>query len=139
MKLTTSRFGEIEIDDSKIITFEDGLLGFEEMHDYTLISDGTAFHWLQSVENGNLALACIAPYKVCDNYTPEIDEDIIQRLEIVDDDDAVLLCIVVIPEDVKKTTVNLRAPIVINNVNNKAAQVILEDNNYAIRHFVFKQ
>ena len=84
-------------------------------------------------------MACMAPHNVCDNYTPEIDMEIINKLEIVHDDDALLLCVVVIPKDIKKTTVNLRAPLVINTVNNKAAQVVLDNNNYAIRHLVFEQ
>ncbi len=139
MKVNTSRFGEVEIKEEKVITFEDGVLGFENYKKYILLEDGSGFYWLQSIENGELALACMAPHNVCDNYTPEIDMEIINKLEIVHDDDALLLCVVVIPKDIKKTTVNLRAPLVINTVNNKAAQVVLDNNNYAIRHLVFEQ
>lgn len=139
MKVNTSRFGEVEINEEKVITFADGVLGFENYKKYILLEDGSGFYWLQSIENGELALACMAPYNVCDNYNPEIDEEFINKLEIVHDDDALLLCVVVIPKDIKKTTVNLRAPLVINTVNNKAAQAVLDNNNYDIRHFVFEQ
>lgn len=139
MKIQTSRFGEMEVDE-KIIVFENGLLGFEDAKKYVLLNDAdTAFYWLQSVEKPELALPCMTPYNVCEEYEPVISEEVFEKLELVSDDDALLLCVVVIPQDISKTTINLRAPVIINTANNKAEQVILDDNRYEIRHFVFKQ
>lgn len=140
MKIQTSRFGEIEVDESRIIKTEEGLLGFEDIKEYILLSeDNTDFYWIQAVSKPDLALACMSPYCVCDNYVAHIDEVTEQKLELVDDDDALLLCVVVIPADIKRTTINLRAPIIINNKNNTAVQVILDNNDYSIRHLVFEQ
>lgn len=139
MKIQTSRFGEMEVDE-KIIVFENGLLGFEDVKKYVLLNDAdTAFYWLQSVEKPDLALPCMTPYNVCEDYEPVISEEVFKKLELENDDDALLLCVVVIPQDISKTTINLRAPVIINTANCKAEQVILEDNRYEIRHFVFKQ
>lgn len=140
MKIQTSRFGEIEVDESRIIKTEEGLLGFEDIKEYILLSEGnTDFYWIQAVSNPDVALACMSPYCVCDNYIAHIDAETEKKLELVNDDDALLLCVLVIPSDIKKTTINLRAPIIINNNNRKAVQLILENNDYSIRHLVFKQ
>ena len=64
MKVNTSRFGEVEIKEEKVITFEDGVLGFENYKKYILLEDGSGFYWLQSIENGELALDCMAPHNV---------------------------------------------------------------------------
>ena len=45
-----------------------------------------------------------------------------------------MLAVVKIPDDLSKMTVNLRAPIVVNTVNNRATQIVLEDERYSMRH-----
>lgn len=140
MKIKTSRFGEIEIDESKMIDMQNGLLGFEDTRKYVLLSgENSDFYWLQSAENPELAFPCMLPNCVCGNYEAHADEQVIADIELENDDDALVLCAVVIPEDIKKTTVNLRAPIIINNVSKKGVQIVLDDNRYAIRHPVFVQ
>ena len=39
MKVKTRYFGEIELDDSKVITFDNGLFGFEEFTRFALLYD----------------------------------------------------------------------------------------------------
>ena len=41
------------------------------------------------------------------------------------------------PEKVEEMTVNLKAPIIINNTNNKAIQVICDNSDYEIKHKVY--
>ena len=79
------------------------------------------------------------PLNVCDNYSPVIDEDSIKELDIKQPEKVLVLCVVVIPKDIMKTTVNLAAPIIINTTNNRAKQIVLQDDVYSLRHFVFKQ
>ncbi len=141
MKISTTRFGDIEVEDSKKIIFPDGILGFENLKEYILIrsNDSSVFYWLQSIENSNIAIACMDPLNVCDNYSPVIDEDSIKELDIKQPEKVLVLCVVVIPKDIMKTTVNLAAPIIINTTNNRAKQIVLQDDVYSLRHFVFKQ
>ena len=39
MKVQTKWFGEIEVSDDKIITFDKGIIGFEDWKKYTLVYD----------------------------------------------------------------------------------------------------
>ena len=39
MKIDTKYFGEIEIGDEKVIHFDNGVLGFEDYKDYTILYD----------------------------------------------------------------------------------------------------
>ena len=141
MEVKTTRFGDIQVDDDKIIVFKNGILGFEDLKEYVLISsdDGLAFHWLQSISNPAIALACIDPLNVCENYSPIIEESVMQELDIKDSDNILILCVVVIPADIMKTTVNLAAPIIINTANRRGKQIVLQNDAYSLRHLVFKQ
>ena len=69
MKIDTKYFGEIEIDDGKIIHFENGIMGFEEYKDFTLLYDSEAekkpfFSWLQCVTEKSLAFPVVNPLNV---------------------------------------------------------------------------
>ena len=58
MIIETSRFGQLEVDPDRLITFEDGILGFPSQQEYALIQtgEGSGFYWLQSVSTHDLAL-----------------------------------------------------------------------------------
>ena len=75
MKVNTRIFGEIDIDDSKIITFENGIIGFSDLKKFALIFDSEkknkgGISWLQSLEDGNMALPVLDPLIVKPDYSP---------------------------------------------------------------------
>ena len=139
MEISTEKFGLIRVEENKIITFEQGILGFEEDKRYLLVTleNNKTFYWLQSVDNPALALPCMDPLLVCDNYAPEIEGSILEKLE-VSKANLLVLCVVVIKPEMKKSTVNLAAPIIINTDKQKAMQVVLQNDKYHPRHLVFK-
>ena len=56
MKVDTRWFGTIDIDDEKIITFDLGVIGFEDCKKFTLIydvdkGDEASIMWLQMSQN----------------------------------------------------------------------------------------
>ena len=63
MFIDTTRFGEIEVDDTKIVTFTRGLLGFSQFKQYVLFqtSKDSYFYWLQSIETPDLAFVVTDP------------------------------------------------------------------------------
>ena len=66
MLVKTKHFGEVEIDDNKLITFEKGIMGLEDLKRYVLIFDENEgeealIHWLQSVDEPSVALPVISP------------------------------------------------------------------------------
>lgn len=141
MKVNTRIFGEIEVAEEKIITFDIGLMGFEDIHKYTLIfdeEDKGSLMWLQSLDEPVLAFPVIDPLAVADEYNPIVEDELLASLGEVDSDsDYFLLSVVTVPSDIKKTTANFKAPLVINMKTRKACQIIVNNEDYPVRHNLY--
>lgn len=129
MKLKTRVFGEIDIDDEKIITFENGIIGFPDLKRFTLIFNeekkGGIF-WMQSLDEPVVALPVMNPLAIKEDYNPMVEDELLKPLGEMTPENTFVLVTVTVPEDIKKITVNLKAPIVINVAERKAAQIIVE-------------
>ncbi|WP_150283669.1 flagellar assembly protein FliW [Rummeliibacillus sp. TYF-LIM-RU47] len=138
MNILTAYLGEVEIESSQILQFEHGIPGFEDEKGFVLlpIEDNTAFHVLQSIKTAELAFIVTNPFDITTNYSFEIDEIITHSLQINDPREVAVLSIVSLKESIEQSTINLKAPIVWNTTNNKAKQVILNNEDYAIRHLI---
>ena len=84
MLIDTTRFGEVEIDGSRVITFSEGLLGFPNHQRFALIqtSNDPMFFWMQSVEDAALAFVVCDPRTVVGDYTAQIRADDVRSLEL---------------------------------------------------------
>lgn len=133
MQLNTKLFGEIEIEEEKMIFFEKGIIGFPHCQRFTLIydegEDGKRKNicWLQSIEEPAFALPVLDPLLVKEDYSPKVEEQLLKHLGTLEEDGTYVLVTVTATSDVKKLSVNLKAPIVINVEERKAVQVIVED------------
>ncbi len=134
MKINSRLFGEVEFSQEAIISFEDGLIGFENKKRFILIEkeDFKPFSYLQSVDDGNLLFVVINPYFVEKNYQFFIAEEDLQFLEISDSQQLLLLAIVLLAERLEDFKVNLKAPLLINIQTKRARQVILLNDDYGI-------
>lgn len=97
------------------------------------------FCWLQCVDDPDLAFAIVNPFIVKPDYEIELSNEVIETLEIEKEEDVAIFAIVVVPEDITKMTMNLRAPLVINVRNKKGMQVILDTEKYSIRHYIMEE
>lgn len=139
--LMTKHFGEIQVDDRDVLVFPDGLPGFEEHTQFTLLGKEeapTPFFWLQSMENMDLALVVVDPFSIYEDYTVDVADEEIEVLQISDPDHVMTLCVVVIPEDVKQMRANLKAPLLINLLNNVGKQVMQQNDSLPIRYFLLQ-
>lgn len=138
MNIQTSYFGEIEIDITDILKFQFGLPGFENEKEFILLplEENSIFQVLQSVHTSALAFIITNPYNIATNYSFDLEEGTIHALEIKDEKEVAVFAIVSLKETIAQSTVNLKAPIVLNTANKKAKQVILNNENYAIRHLI---
>ena len=132
MKLETKIFGEIDIEDDKILDFEKGIIGFPDLRKFTLIydedrKDGANIIWLQSLDEPAFAMPVMNPLLVKESYNPSVEDEHLKSLGELGEDNLLVLVTVTVPQDIKKITVNLKAPIVINAQKRKAVQVIAED------------
>jgi len=136
VKISTTRFGEISIDESKIIHMKTGMLGFEHLKKYELFiqDEENPFWWFQSVDDGSIAFVVINSLAVKPDYEPVITDAEEKLLEIESHDDVVLMSVVTIRSDPFKVTANLRAPIVINTKKMLAKQVVLVDSDFPVQY-----
>lgn len=141
MKVQTSRFGEIEVNDTDVVTLPEGLIGFPELTRYVLLDHDadSPFKWLQSVDDGAMAFVVMSPLTFRPDYTVEVSEDEITVLKLNSAEDAVISVIVTIPVDPKKMSANLKAPLIFNLKNRVGKQVIVKDPQYQTKHFIIEE
>ena len=137
MEIETRLFGTIEIEDEKIICFENGIIGFPDLRKYTLIydiekKDEHKVFFLQSVEDGDFALPVLDPLLVMKDYKPDIKEEILNALGELAEGNMYILVTLTATKSKEDMSVNLKAPIVINTDSRKACQVIVE-NEYPVK------
>ncbi len=141
MRIDTTRFGVLEIDDSSIIRMPRGPLGFEDQTDYCVVQHrpDTSFRWMQSVQEPSLAFVVIDPSEFFSDYEVELTDADAERLNLTSPDDALVLCVVSVGEHGTEITANLAAPIVINAKDLAGMQVVLQDPRYSVRHSLVEQ
>ncbi len=141
MNITTNLFGEVEVDESKIIYFTQGIVGFPDLKQFMLIHDSEdeekKISWLQSIDETGFALPVIDPLVIDSNYNPEIEDELLRPLLISDEDQLLVLATITVPSDITKMTSNLKAPIIINAATLKAAQLIVEDEKYIVKYPIY--
>ncbi|MDO5572598.1 MAG: flagellar assembly protein FliW [bacterium] len=141
MVMKTKLFGEIEVNEDKLIRFETGIVGFPELKDFLLIHDSendkSNISWMQSVQEPAFAMPVINPLFIVDTYNPEIEDELLTPLGNLDQNDMLVLVTITVPKDIKQMTINLRAPIVINGENRRACQVIAEGEKYAVKYPIY--
>lgn len=141
MIINSDRFGKIEYSQNDVLIFPRGIPAFETRHDWILTgSDDNAIKWLQSIDDGSLALPVTSPDAIQPDYNARIPEDELKLIGSVNPSDLALLIVVSIPQDAPwNMTANLRAPILINLKSHKAVQVIALNEEYPIRHVIFPE
>lgn len=140
MNVNTRIFGEVEIDEAKIICFVNGIVGFPELTDFALVHDVEkegGIRWLQSLQETEFAMPVIDPLLVMEGYNPVVEDEMLKPLGNFAIDDILVLSTVTVPSELTKMTVNLCAPIIINAATKKAIQIILDGNTYAVKYPVY--
>ncbi|MDR1733180.1 MAG: flagellar assembly protein FliW [Synergistaceae bacterium] len=139
--VSTSRFGEISYSEEDVLFFPRGIPAFEKNLSWILAGEeDNAIKWLQSVDDGDLALPVTTPDAVMADYNAKIPEDDLDLVGSRNVGDLVLLIVVSIPESAPwDTTANLRAPILVNLKSRRAVQVIALNEEYPIRCPVFPE
>lgn len=133
--LHTRNFGDIEVPQDKIIHIRDGIPGLECMRRCFLVKveDTLPIYWLQSVEDGAVALPVVNPLVVDSAYAPRVEDSLWSELALEREADLLIVNVAVIPQDIKRMTANMAAPILINIERNIGRQVVLDDGAYSMR------
>lgn len=142
MKVNTKVFGEVDIEESKILHFPQGIVGFPELTDFALIHDiekegVCAIRWLQSMQEPAFAMPVMDPLAVKPDYNPEVEDELLKPLGKLDPEEILVLVTLTVPSDLTKMTVNLQAPIVVNAEEKKACQIIVDSDLYPVRFPIY--
>jgi flagellar assembly factor FliW len=133
MNIKTKYLNEIEIEESKVIQFPSGLPGFAGETEFVLLDlpDNPLFQILQSMKTSGIAFIVTNPYQIYKDYTFRLDESILQSLQIKNEKEVAVLSIVTLKEPFKTSTLNLKAPIIINSNLKQGKQYILTIEDYS--------
>lgn len=139
MKLSTKYFGEIEYETDDVIHFPRGLFAFEEEKRFLLLpfadSDGTLL-CLQSTQTEELAFVVMNPFGLYSAYEPILQPGELRELTVEDSRQLSFYVLCVVKNPVADSTVNLKCPVAINDQKHLAMQVILEEDEYKMRHLL---
>lgn len=134
MLIETTRFGGMEVDERRIITFPEGILGFPRFLQYALIetTPDPLFFWLQSVQEPSLAFVVCDPLAFVPDYTAPVRAEEVKALELRDLTDCQVLAIVNKVDG--HLTANLQGPLVIGVESMLGKQLVLSEKRYSTRH-----
>jgi flagellar assembly factor FliW len=137
--LFSTKLGKIEVEKSEIVNFDTGIPGFENWRQFALIllPETQPIQWLISLENMEIAFPVIDPWLVKKDYSFDISQEVVDRLDIRDKEKILVITMVRIPQDNPlEMTVNLLAPVIINTENRQAIQLVLDRSDYSLRHHI---
>jgi flagellar assembly factor FliW len=141
MKVKTTRFGELEVNPTDLVTFAEGLFGFENLKKYFVVDpgDSTLILWLQSTEDEKVAFPIIEPKIFKPDYIAKLLPADLNGLELDTLQAAKLYSILTIPANVTEMSANLKAPIVINSAKKIGKQIVLQDSKLSVKHEMYKE
>lgn len=132
--IQTSRFGQLEVDEDRLMTFGEGILGFPEQKKYALVQTGhgSGFYWLQSIDAPDVAFVLCDPRLFVTDYQVPVKLEELKGIELTDVDHAQVFVIVNKVGDL--LTGNFQGPLVVNVSNRQGRQLVLSDKRYSTRH-----
>ena len=137
MQTNTKYFGTVEYVPEDVLTFPNGLFGFETEQSFLLLpfagSDGNMLCF-QSLQTPSLAFVAVNPFSLCPEYAPVLADEELGRMGVTRSEDLCYYVLCVVRQPVGASTVNLRCPVVINDETRQGMQVILETDLYGMRH-----
>lgn len=138
MTIATTRFGALDIDESKIIRMPEGMLGFAETRFILLTPPNLGpFCWFQAVDNPDLAFVVVDTKSCAGEYSVRLTPEEAEKLQLGEGAETIILAVVTMAADPFAITVNLQGPIVLNPERLIAKQIVLEGGKHSTKHPFF--
>ncbi len=136
MQIEVKGLGTVDYEEDELLVFEEGLYGFDHLHKYLPVpfEESDRIFILQSVEEPLISFVLMNPFMIIDDYNPF---PFISDLNVIgnpDIDDVSFYVICSLKETLDKSTLNLKCPIIVNALNKKSGQIILDGSEYQLRH-----
>lgn len=141
MIVETGRFGRITITEAEEIRIPHGLLGFPECTRFCLVDPGdeTLILWLQSLDQPGVVFPVLEPKIFKPDYTVRLSGQELRELKLDNVNQSAVFSILTVPDDITQMSANLKAPLVLNLREQIGRQVVLQENEYGIKHAMFKE
>ena len=141
MNVETRLFGKIEIDVTKIINFSNGIIGFEELKQFMIMHDTESkdgkILWIQSIDDGDIALPVIDPLLIKEDYNPTVEDELFKNIGEIINEEILVLTTLTVPSDITEITTNLKAPVIINPITMKGCQIIVDNDDYPVKFPIY--
>ncbi|MCR5691166.1 MAG: flagellar assembly protein FliW [Eubacterium sp.] len=141
MLVKTKYFGEVDLPEEKIVTFDRGLIGLNQYKRFTILYDSDKeeanISWFQSVDEPALAIPVIKPWLVKEDYNPVVEDELLSDLGDLTEENLVVLLTMTVPQELENMSVNLKAPLIINSDTRKGVQVAVENKDYEVKYKVY--
>ncbi|MFH1140013.1 MAG: flagellar assembly protein FliW [Pseudomonadota bacterium] len=141
MKIQTSRFGELEIDEESVISIPGGLIGFPDQERYLILRHNpqSPFFWFQAVDRPDLAFVIVDPTVFKPDFDAPLPKALLLGLKASSPQEINTFVIVTIPPGKPEAmTANLLGPVVINTKTKLARQLVLDERQYSHCHPIMK-
>ncbi|MBM7618366.1 flagellar assembly factor FliW [Bacillus tianshenii] len=141
MKIETKYHGVMEVSEQDVVTFPNGIPGFNEEKQFTVIpfSEDGVFQILQSVSTSELGFVITNPFAFFPDYDFKLENQAVEALELNAPEEVDVFTVLTVQEPFTRTTANLQAPVVINGMKKLGKQVILSGSPYLTKHKLFQE
>lgn len=137
MELNTRLFGKVDYTEDDVITFPSGIPSFENEREFLLLpiegGDG-ALLCLQSVATPALSFIMMNPFSLDRTYAPALREQERSVLQVERDQDLCFHVLCAMKRPLSDSTINMKCPIAVNPDQRIGMQVILDTDDYHMRH-----
>jgi flagellar assembly factor FliW len=124
MKIRNKQFGDIEFENETIIKFAEGILGFEELRQFLLVSEKDGFFfWLISIDEPEIIFPLFSIKLLQEKYK--------------DDSELEPYGIVKLDKNPQNISINLKAPVLINQDDKIGFQKIIDNEEYPVDYPLF--
>lgn len=134
MKVKTTRFGTLTLEEKKIIDMPTGMLGFPEKRRFVILThrDDSPFFWYQCVDDPDLAFVITSPSFFHPDYNVDLTDTLkAMSWEPAEKESLLLYVVVNIPKgSPEKMTANFIGPILVNPEKCQAVQTVIANSPY---------
>jgi flagellar assembly factor FliW len=133
MKVQSSRFGTIEMDDTAVINFPAGLIGFPDETSFVMLRPRpeSPIAWLHSTQNSSFALPVVSAEVLQADLSDTVSEASKAAGLLASDEPFAVMAVLNAPGGGIPASVNLMAPIIVNAETRQGAQLLLESSSYS--------
>lgn len=122
------------------VIFKKGIPGFDSFREFTIkdLEGNEKFKILESRES-EISFVTTNPFEIYSDYEVDLNDETIKELEVKRPEDVVILTIITLGRTLESSTMNLKAPLVINIKNNLGKQYIMQNSKYETKHSLIRR